>query len=1214
MKNWNASSAAELYNKFRSGVRTAKNLLFIGNNFDPEKLSDILSLRWNLVITSITDNEKFLSVINKLQDGTRNIRNISASQALSSKRSLMSKGNIVDSANLYVVSLMDQNDMRDHKNIEPGPDQREIANEFMQEFVQDMIKDLGCLFCVGYTADDSLMSVNNLITQLRPIKKSRGDECVFLFEAEDKMNSVVKKVEENGIFDCAVLFEESLESLWEPYISYEQYDDDDSSYDSTDLQIYIDGKYEYVPVKETIGVKSFAKLLDYSAMTPAAVQKHRASERFEAFLRNDSVEPKWFGYREGYDLKRDYQNRLYDIVTDYLENPEKEKPIILHGQSGSGKSIALGRLAYDVFHDRKFPVIYITNPDFVYIDEEEEENSTSVRKNAPAGFIALKELIYYLRDKYANRSALLIWDRSGLDREREDYFLLHKYLRNFGLNIVLVGTSYTVSNGNDANPSRTNQTNPFRLIPVTININSNELKNWTAMLKNKVKLGDEMLSDIENALKKESDNDIGSFLTMLYYSFRCIRGKLSVGITEEFKSYFREIENKNKGDKQILSNGVKIGENLAAWLKKYSDDNNEVKEKINDFAIFISMFTYYNKEISIDFIYNIFKGDYQTLQNVLAVPMFICNDYSNRSTYKLRTRLEAKMVLRSYGIDISSNSDEKMAEGITKYLCKLLYYIKHERFNSTTELEAIDLAVKVIRIIGPNNPGISNEKWRMDVFFKYAPCMIKALYNASLYASDPRLVLQDLVLTREYIVHSRTGKKDGPKEFEPISFREFSSLMSSATGEEYIDDDDEWIGNEDAGDDNYYLPDLNRAIERACDYLEVCEKDRYDVQNVILLQIRVDIVNSFLLLKENDKAKNLCDEIQKKNENAMFKNSYCVHAWLRTHYQCLTETMSNEDFSNTAGNMMDFLTAAMNQNPDLSSERHVVNVCMDFFKEYKKRVSSQLETMEAFLNWMQVRKPTSAIVRCWVYNRCIQEELITASDSGLQWSSVKKDSGKYVTLQKIYGEFERYEKDHADIDRYYMYLKLQIFWLLKNGQPLNLKDEKQHTYMSGQAWEEIRDMCAFIRSLGDPKDTFSANCQYIEALAMCHLLDFKGAQEMLKNLKGQLDYRWYLTKHIVCDEEGSPLLFGGTNIKFGENNLSGKLDVYLSNDTSINLKNVWFNRNQLAESSPVRITTTSTLDNIELGVGIMGLTALPYKGKGGGDPKPKHASGNSKRR
>ena len=64
------------------------------------------------------------------------------------------------------------------------------------------------------------------------------------------------------------------------------------------------------------------------------------------------------GIRRGFAIKRTFETELYRQVAAALGDVSHHRePILVHGQSGSGKSLALARLAFSVRNQRRYPVL-----------------------------------------------------------------------------------------------------------------------------------------------------------------------------------------------------------------------------------------------------------------------------------------------------------------------------------------------------------------------------------------------------------------------------------------------------------------------------------------------------------------------------------------------------------------------------------------------------------------------------------------------------------------------------------------------------------------------------------------------------------------------------------------------------------------------------------------------------------------------------------------
>ncbi|RYE61278.1 MAG: hypothetical protein EOP20_00035 [Hyphomicrobiales bacterium] len=125
------------------------------------------------------------------------------------------------------------------------------------------------------------------------------------------------------------------------------------------------------------------------------------------------------GIRRGYAITRTFETDLYATVERALrQHHAQEGAIILHGQSGVGKTIALGRLATRAREEKKVAVLFASGP----------------RMPQPADVAPFLEAI----DNTKTVTLLLI-DANGSVKRYDD---LLSALRSGGNRVVIVGTTY----------------------------------------------------------------------------------------------------------------------------------------------------------------------------------------------------------------------------------------------------------------------------------------------------------------------------------------------------------------------------------------------------------------------------------------------------------------------------------------------------------------------------------------------------------------------------------------------------------------------------------------------------------------------------------------------------------------------------------------------------------------------------------------------------
>jgi tetratricopeptide (TPR) repeat protein len=101
-------------------------------------------------------------------------------------------------------------------------------------------------------------------------------------------------------------------------------------------------------------------ILDDTWLTPLPpLGKEAAYEEFRRFHgHSENAQRIVEGLRRGFAIKRTFEADLQSRTKKALANiGRNQDPVLIHGQSGSGKSLALARLAYDVRVEGRYPVL-----------------------------------------------------------------------------------------------------------------------------------------------------------------------------------------------------------------------------------------------------------------------------------------------------------------------------------------------------------------------------------------------------------------------------------------------------------------------------------------------------------------------------------------------------------------------------------------------------------------------------------------------------------------------------------------------------------------------------------------------------------------------------------------------------------------------------------------------------------------------------------------
>lgn len=170
-------------------------------------------------------------------------------------------------------------------------------------------------------------------------------------------------------------------------------------------------------------IRSALVLEDNVLKEPNALSASARYATFRRFLEKSEGVPDWMGFARGFAFQRDFEARLRTIVEDSLASKdiqERERPIIVHGATGSGKTMGLASLAMGIRRSRRYPVLYIQH---------------RVRQPVLAD---IEQFARWAEDAGAP-AVLVIWDGMG---SYEDYLHMSRYLTTRGRRAIVVGSLY----------------------------------------------------------------------------------------------------------------------------------------------------------------------------------------------------------------------------------------------------------------------------------------------------------------------------------------------------------------------------------------------------------------------------------------------------------------------------------------------------------------------------------------------------------------------------------------------------------------------------------------------------------------------------------------------------------------------------------------------------------------------------------------------------
>jgi len=148
-----------------------------------------------------------------------------------------------------------------------------------------------------------------------------------------------------------------------------------------------------VPRELWQNISRLATVLDDASIGPQpAISEDALYREFREALAKTDSRPNWSAYVRRLLFTRDFEAGLVAETLRRLNARDlSDSPLILHGQTSTGKTIAMGRLAYVIREAAEFPVVFVG------------------RKAQKPGFAEIEQFCHWLESRGV-RSSLWVWD------------------------------------------------------------------------------------------------------------------------------------------------------------------------------------------------------------------------------------------------------------------------------------------------------------------------------------------------------------------------------------------------------------------------------------------------------------------------------------------------------------------------------------------------------------------------------------------------------------------------------------------------------------------------------------------------------------------------------------------------------------------------------------------------------------------------------------
>ena len=586
---------------------------------------------------------------------------------------------------------------------------RDMAAQNLAQRIPQLVTALGTFVVEGYSPHNDWFEIKKFYPILNQLDK--GQTHFFNTKFDPAEDPILNNLHTSGKL---IFHQESLSEIFSlaeqgGLISLK----DPPAFLSTKHTISVADYYLEIPQEIWRSISKTCTLVDDQLLvTPPEVSEDKKYTEFREFLRGGNFQKLCNGLMRGFAFERNYEKDLYKIISYSIsQRIQQTTPIILHGASGTGKTMALYNLAKK-FREKEEAIVIIIERDTYNFSQE-----------------TLDKFLNWLED-INDSPVLIIWD--GM-QEVWYYTELLQFLAGRGRkNITLVGTCYSSHITTLENISINKVEAPHEL-------NVEEFKEFQIHL-NKIDKLFESLSQVFSRKNSES------FLSAIYRLLPTSRYRLRQLLLREVESA-EDIINKlsKKINIQPSLSDLAVALQVAGFsceqgflsdeiLKIAGEEKNTVQLIVDlvmvpgQFGICVPielLFRTIGRNFSENFVNILYKSDI----------MVWFEDLSGNIGIKPRQTLEAQLIVQSRLGGANHEAD---------VACRLIENIKDPfSFGSTHEMI---FAVELIRNMGPNGP--QGLKYK-DSYLNLADSLEKLRLQYSII--NPRLMLHEGNLIRETV-------------------------------------------------------------------------------------------------------------------------------------------------------------------------------------------------------------------------------------------------------------------------------------------------------------------------------------------------------------------------------------------------------------------------------------------------------------------------------
>lgn len=1065
-------------NRFLETMRGVQRILFVGTGICIENYPVLAGEKWKCIYTT-NQSDRLADTFSRAE---RQVRPIYTKHEYDSARTKLDQNNP-----LLVFINGRASKENDDEDIDQEVERRENSKLLLKSMTSLLKSDLMVeLVIVGYNPQDNgELSPYDLYAELRLLSDNRV--TFYGVTPEIAANKYIKKLANDGI---VTLFAQDLGEALENRCSVADNDSEDSPVVTHDVEnanntVYIDGHPVVLDASLCYDFNKYGRVLSVREMATGTISRMMQTEFFYQFLKRSPHTPQWYGYakRNSFAVPREFEDELYEKVHDGLEK-NSETLVVLVGQTSSGKSVALAALAFRLFQERKYPVLFVNNPDVTFAKHS-------------AAALALDNILKEIRDNGGRAIVILDWSVYNLQRSDTIGRIAYQF-NNRGQNVLFVASAMTA----------VAETIRYVTVSAPIDLTASEKNRFKDLLVEKGKLP---RNKVEQWMcRHENENGLLSMLYRLVYE---LHPQLELGLKKEITKALAdtvegimELEDpipEQKPLSSIAAQLLKLG--LIDLPDTYTQEQvHSIKTSI------INSLQAFCEGLAVASLFKL-RMPITMAMHLLQIP-----ECSNRQQYRdvvfnapwLHYALDDdKYSPGEYYVSFRDPMDARIyLHSINKSEADMLQIVAAIIRTMSGEKDSfysdeVKFLERLIRMIGPNS---DDQNVRVNWYGIYGPgcnAVIEALADLRREGIvEPQLVAQEITYIREYYGNDCQQNLSVKSEWLGKAIQIAQNVL------DMVDHPDVETAHWQQGlIDSITVESIFAELQ-----LEKCQRQMAESGSIAECS-NIPMIHSY-----RQKSNMLLAII-----NAQPENSYAYTALLSCFVFKYENASVTEEMLADMSTILEILDITEASIPQVESNDHYQRKKAEFLSIFDyicggNRMERYFESLLTMGSAVGVHIQAKSILRKAGidYNRALDCKSEAACEKALKLLESK--------------QYEHVVSNHAACQ----YMRLNLTWLYYNKRPV-FEHERQYTKLTKEQWTQLYKICNEFKCNiieNQPGCSYRASVYYIMALACAQLGQYDTAVQIWQDVREEdffsvgRQYTW----HILCTPDGEPMLFTGT--------------------------------------------------------------------------------------